>query len=176
MKGIIIYGSKYGTAKQYAIELSKRINIKAFRYEEIKDISEYDTIIYLGGLYAGGVLGLSNTMKLLSANSGQRIIIATVGLSDPNNKSNTDNIKASMSKQVPQNIYNKADIFHLRGGIDYKNLNFKDKILMKLLYTKVKNIPIEEQTAEEKEMIETYNKKVDFIDFNSLNKIIEVLH
>ena len=43
---------------------------------------------------------------------------------------------------------------------------------MKLLYNSIKNIPEEKQTAENKAMIETYNKKVDFIDFSSLDEII----
>ena len=43
---------------------------------------------------------------------------------------------------------------------------------MKLLYNTIKNIPEEKQTAENKAMIETYNKKVDFIDFSSLDEII----
>ena len=43
---------------------------------------------------------------------------------------------------------------------------------MKLLYNATKNIPEEKQTAENKAMIETYNKKVDFIDFSSLDEII----
>ena len=43
---------------------------------------------------------------------------------------------------------------------------------MKLLYNAVKNLPKERQTAEDRAMIETYNKKVNFIDFSSLDKII----
>lgn len=60
---IIIYGSKYGTTKQYAKELSKKTNIKAEGYEDIKTINEYETIIYIGALYAGGVLGMAKTFK-----------------------------------------------------------------------------------------------------------------
>ena len=44
--------------------------------------------------------------------------------------------------------------------------------MMKLLYNAVKNVPQEKQTAENRAIIETYNKKVDFIDFSSLDKII----
>ena len=36
----------------------------------------------------------------------------------------------------------------------------------------VKNLSQEKQTAENRAMIETYNKKVDFVDFSSLDKII----
>ena len=46
---------------------------------------------------------------------------------------------------------------------------------MKMLYKKASNIPIDEQTSEIKAMIETYNQKVDFIDFNMLNNILEVI-
>ena len=44
--------------------------------------------------------------------------------------------------------------------------------MLKLLYNAIKNTPEEEQTAEDKAMIETYNKKVNFVDFSSLNAIM----
>ena len=77
-----------------------------------------------------------------------------------------------MKSQIPKEIFEKAKIFHLRGGIDYSKLNFAHKTMMKLLYNAVKNLSEEKQTAENRAMIETYNKKVDFIDFSSLDKII----
>mgnify|MGYP001134094826 CR=1 FL=1 len=43
--------------------------------------------------------------------------------------------------------------------------------MMALLYNKVKHLPENKKTAEIKAMIETYNKKVNFIDFSSLDKI-----
>lgn len=46
MNKIIIYGTHYGTAKKYAEELSKKTNIKSVSYENIKEINDYDTIIY----------------------------------------------------------------------------------------------------------------------------------
>ena len=63
-------------------------------------------------------------------------------------------------------------IFHLRGGIDYSKLNLIHKTMLKLLYNAIKKIPKEQQTAENNAMIETYNKKVNFINFSSLDKIV----
>ena len=131
--------------------------------------------MYLGGLYAGGVLGLSKTIKLLPENSKQTVIIVTVGLADTKDSVNTDKIKSSIRKQIPKDIYDKAKKFHLRGGIDYQKLELKHKIMMKFLYNKVKKIPLEKQTVEMKAMIDTYNQKVDFVDFDSLTDIIEIL-
>ena len=172
MSNIIIYGSHYGTTKQYAKELSRRTNIEAISFENVKEINNYDKIIYLGGLYAGGVLGMSKTLKKLNKISNKTIILVTIGLADPTDEKNINNIRNNIKIQIPKEIFEKAKIFHLRGGIDYSKLNFVHKTMMKLLYNAVKNVPLEKQTAENRAMIETYDKKVDFIDFSSLDKII----
>ena len=172
MNSIIIYGSHYGTTKQYAEELSKRTNIKAISFKKFnQQINDYDNIIYLGALYAGGVLGMSKTLKKLNNISNKKILIATVGLSDPTDEVNKNNIRNNIKNQIPKEVLEKAKIFHLRGGIDYSKLNFAHKTMMKLLYNAVKNLPNEKQTAEDRAMIETYNKNVNFIDFSSLDKI-----
>lgn len=175
MEKIIIFGSQYGTTKRYAVELSNRTGIKVISCEEVKDLSNYDTIIYLGGLYTGGVWGLSKTIKLLPTNGKQVLIIVTVGLADTTDNINTNSIKSSICKQISEDIYAKAKIVHLRGGIDYKKLSLKHKTMMKLLYSKAKKLPPEKQTAEIKAMINTYNQKVDFVNFDSLDSIIEIL-
>ena len=173
MKSIIVYGSNYGTTKQYANELSRRTNMKVISFKKVnQQINDYDNIIYLGALYAGGVLGMSKTLKKLNNISNKKIIIVTVGLSDPTDEVNKNNIINNIKNQMPKKFFEKAKIFHLRGGIDYSKLNFAHKTMMKLLYNAVKNLPKEKLTAEDRAMIETYNKKVNFIDFSSLDEII----
>ena len=172
MSNIILYGSHYGTTKQYAEELSRRTNIEVSSFKTIKDINQYDTIIYLGGLYAGGVLGMAKTLKNLNDVSHKNIILVTVGLADPTDEVNKNNIRNNIKRQLKKEVFEKARIFHLRGGIDYSKLNFGHKTMLRLLYNSIKNLPEEKQTAEDKAMIETYNKKVNFIDFSSLDDII----
>lgn len=123
MNSLIIYGSHYGTTKRYAEKFSKMTNIPVFGYKEVKNISEYDLIIHFGGLYAGGVKGLKNTVKALNGN--QRLVIVTVGLADVTDKENTDSIRKTISRQVSENILKNTAVFHLRGGIDYEKLNFR---------------------------------------------------
>lgn len=172
MNNIIIYGSNYGTTEQYAKELSKRTNIEAISFENVQEINKYDKIIYIGGLYAGGVLGMSKTLRKLTNIQNKTIIIATVGLADPTDEKNINNIRNNIKVQISKEIYDKAKIFHLRGGIDYSKLKFFHKTMMKLLYNAVKNIPQEKLSSENKAMIETYNKKVNFVNFSDLDKII----
>lgn len=166
MKKLIIYGSEYGSTKAYALKFSEMTNIPLIDYEDIESLAEYDLVIHFGALYAGGVKGLKKTIK--SIKDSTRLIIITVGLADVNDKENTDGIKKSIARQVPEKILGNTQIFHLRGGIDYSKLSFKHKTMMTLLYNKVKNLPEDKKTAEIRSMIETFNKSVDFIDFESL--------
>ena len=80
---VIIYGSRYGTARQYAEELARRTGADVFPYDEVDDADRYETIVYIGSLYAGGVLGMKKTFAKLGDCCGKRIVIATVGLADP---------------------------------------------------------------------------------------------
>ena len=172
---IIIYGSQYGTARKYAEELAKRTNIEIKSYKDVTDIDQYNTVVYIGSLHAGGVLGMKKTLAKISQCQKKKIIIATAGLADPADTENTDKIKNSMKRQLSKKLYENAYIFHLRGGIDYSCLNFKHKTMMGLLYKKAVGLPEEKKTAEIKAMIETYNQKVNFVDFESLNRLTDCI-
>lgn len=63
MNTVIIYGSCYGTTEVYAKALAHRMGVNAVSYDRTGDLSGYQWIIYLGGLYAGGVKGLAKTVK-----------------------------------------------------------------------------------------------------------------
>ncbi len=99
----------------------------------------------------------------------------TVGLADVSDTENIKNIRNSVRKQVPEHLLKSLSVFHLRGGIDYGKLHFKHKIMMKMVYRSVKSKPTESLTQEDKAFIETYNKKVDFVDYDSLNQIAEAI-
>ena len=45
--------------------------------------------------------------------------------------------------------------------------------MMKLLYQKAKRIPVEQRDKETQDFISTYNKKVDFIEFDYLRPVID---
>lgn len=173
MKKVIVYASHYGSTKRYAQKLAELTGVLAISHEEVKDLSEYEEVIHMGGLYAGGVSGLKNTIKLLPENA--KLIIVTVGLADVTKEKNTEHIKSAIKQQVTQEIYEKATVLHLRGGIDYSKLSFIHKMMMSMVYRKAKSVPKEQQTQEDIDLIETYNQKVDFVNYDTLEQIIEVL-
>lgn len=172
---IIVYGSQYGSAKEYGEELSRRTGIKAEEYKKVRDIAQYDTIAYIGALYAGSVLGMKKTLNKIRDCSEKKIVIATVGLADPDDKDNTDRITDNIKKQLSDDVYNHASIHFLRGRIDYSTLSIKHKTMMAFVHRKAENLKEGEKTAEVKAILETYGKKVSYMDFDSLNPIIDEL-
>ena len=155
MEKLIVYGSQYGTAKQYAERFSEMTGIPVRDYKGVKDLKPYDLILYFGGLYAGNVKGLKYTAKALR--EGTKLIVVTVGLADPQDERNAENILNSVRKQVPERLLPGMAVFHLRGGIYH-----------------LKKLPEEKKTEETKAMIETYNSEVNFVDYHSLDQIAEV--
>ena len=119
---------------------------------------------------------MKKALKSLTDLSDKRIIIVTVGLADPTDAKNIETIREKMKSQLSSELLGKAKIFHLRGGIDYSRLSFMHKKMMSMVYKKALSVPEEEKTAEIRAMIETYNKKADFVDFNTLEQITDVIN
>ncbi len=175
MEALVIFGSHYGTAKRYAEELARKLGAEAVDYRKVGNIPKDKAVVYIGSLYAGGVVGLSKTIKKQNAGHVGMLVIATVGLADPENENNIQHIRESLKKQLPIPVYQEAKIFHLRGGIDYKRMNIKHKIMMKALYSQCKRMPEGKQDEETKCFLETYGGTVDYVDFDKLDKICQVL-
>lgn len=169
----IVYGSHYGTTERYAQELSRRVGIPAVDYRKMGEISSQDTVIYLGGLYAGGLVGLKKS--LLKLKTTANLIVVTVGLADPEEEENVQHIRSSVTKQLGEELTAKTTFIHLRGGIDYGKLNMLHRTMMRMLYSQIKKKPVDQLSEEDQELIATYGKKVDFTDLSSVEKIQALL-
>lgn len=82
MKGIVVYGSNYGTTRTYAQELARRTGWPAVDWQQAQKLAEYETVVYLGGLYAGGVVGLKAVLPQLEQAPAQKLVVVTVGVAD----------------------------------------------------------------------------------------------
>lgn len=172
---IILWGSKYGTAKRYAQELSRRTGIPAFDFHDRPDVSDCGTVIYFGALYAGGVEGLSKVLRHTPDDGRRRWIIATVGLSDPAEPKTIRDIQSALRRQIPAGVYGHAAFYHLRGGIDYAKLTPAHRVMMKMMYLSLKRTPPEKRSTSSQGVIDTYGRKVDFVDFTTLDPILAAL-
>lgn len=169
MNAIIIYGSCYGASRKYAEALSEQTGVPARSFREANSLDQYDAIVYIGGLYAGKVLGLAQTLKQVKA--VETLLVITVGLADPHIPSNMAHIRSKLDRQVPKALLDKVEHVHLRGAIDYETLSIKHTMMMSFLVSFLKRQPFEKQTPETKALIDTFGHKVDFINLADLAPI-----
>ena len=170
---IIIYGSRHGAAKRYAEGLAERTGIKAIDYCEVDSLEPYKRVIYIGAIYASGVIGLKKTVAKLRQD--QEFFVVTVGMVDPADEAFIGSFRAALKKQIPPQMYDEKKIFHLRGAIDYSRLELKYRILMKMMYSQATKVPEEKLTSEFKAVLATYGKKVDYVDLEMLQPLTAAL-
>ena len=65
VKGLVLYGSKYGSTRRYAQELARQLGFDCLDHRQAtgQEAGQYPVIVYGGGLYAGGVTGLKQTCR-----------------------------------------------------------------------------------------------------------------
>lgn len=175
MKTVVIYKSPYGTTKQYAQWISQALQADLFEQSKIKsnDLCKYDVIIYGGGLYAGGISGVSLITKNFDQIKDKKIVVFTVGIADPKNKENVEHIRQSAQKIFGDEMQDKITLFHLRGGIDYSQLGFVHQSMMGMMKKMLSKKAEEDMTDEDKQMLETYGKKVEFTNQNTIGPLVE---
>lgn len=167
---LIIYNSKYGATKKYADALSRELNAPAVTTKEANNLESYDTLIFGGGLYAGGVSGIKLLTKNFEKLKDKNIIVFTVGLSDPNQTDYTKLKDLLFTKEMQD----KIKFFHLRGGMDYKNLSFIHNQMMKMMYKQT--LKKENKDDQDNLLIKTYGGNIDFFDENSISPILEIVN
>ena len=171
MNAIVIYKSKSGFAKKYADMIGKELSVPIKSLGNIKpdDLTEYDTIIYGGGLYISGINGLKTLMKDYVDFNEKRIVVFACGAT-PNRKRDIDAvIDVNLTKLQQEHI----KVFYMRGGFDFSKLGFVDKILMSLLKLKIKSK--KNPTPDEMGMLASYSKPMDFTKEANIRELIEYL-
>ena len=171
---IVIYKSIYGSTRKYAKWIGEDLNCDVVEVKKvkIKDLENYKTIIYGGGLYASGISGASFIKKNYNKLKDKNIMIFTVGLSDPKVKENFERIKY---KNFNEYMIKNITFFNLRGSIDYKRLSKIHSIMMEMLKRTITKKDAKDITDEEMLLLKTYGYKVDFIDRNAITPIIELV-
>jgi len=168
MKTIVIYRSKTGFVKKYADWIAEDLDTKAIPVDEItiEDLMKYDTIVYGGGLYAGGINGIKLIRKNLDKMKGKHIILFATGAS-PGRKEEIDVVWDRIFTKDEQK---RIDFFYLRGGFNYNKLNMKDRMLMTMLRKKLQGK--KERTEDDEGMLAAYDEPVDFTDRNNIKDLV----
>ncbi|MGI5998777.1 MAG: flavodoxin domain-containing protein [Lutispora sp.] len=169
-KVAVVFKSKYGSTEKYAKWIAEDTCAEIFKVSEIKadKLEEFDTIVYCGGLYAGGILGFSFIKNNYYKFYDKKLIVVAVGATLKKDEAIEEIKEQNLTDEMKGNV----QIFLLRVGLNYKKMNFIDRLLMFLLIKSVKLKKAEELDDDTKGMIATYGQVVDFTNRNTIAPII----
>ena len=133
-KTIIIYHSKTGFSQRYAQWLAEDLSCQAVPYRDRRRIglSQYDTVILLGGLYAGNMSGLSWLKKQPVA--GKRAAAVAVGCSPVGWPGQTESMEKLFGGTPIQGFY-------CQGGLAYDRMGAVDRAMMAALRAALRGKP-----------------------------------
>lgn len=170
----VIYQSKYGSTETYAKWLAEDLDADLLVAGQVKpaDLQRYQTIVYGGGLYAGGVNGIALLTKNAESIKDKAIYLFTVGAADVTDTENTTAIRTGVEQALPISLRDVVRIYHLRGGMCYSKLNLLHRTMMNMMIKMVRKKPESELRAEDKMMLETYGQDIDFTNRTAITPLV----
>lgn len=173
MDTIVIYKSKYGSTMQYAKWIAEELDCKCLDAKDIKaeDLTEYDNIVYGGGLYAEIINGVSLITKNTDLLKDKKIAIFSTGITPLDCRDYYDKmvIEKNFKNGLPENI----KVFNFLGKMVLSELSLVHRTALKTLKKIMSNK--ENPTEMEKLLIELCDADGDFSDKDAVKELIRYI-
>ena len=131
MKGAIIYQSRYGATRKYAEMLAEALSLPVIREEEVNAgvLKLYDFFLIGSSVYVGKIL-LRKFLKIYESElkSKQLLFFIVSADTDPDLESH----RKLIVENVPESFLTASEFFFLRGKVIYKELSWKDKLMLRM--------------------------------------------
>lgn len=168
----VIYKSKYGATKKYALMLQEELACDIYDSNNISKVKfeQYDSVIFAGGIYASGIAGLKTLRKHYQTLKGKRLAILGVGASPHDQKAfdelKTHNLKDDL-KAIP--------LFYGRGGWNESKMSFKDRTLCKMLKKMVSKQDPDSYEPWQEALLSAIGQECDWTDKKYIIPLIEYI-
>ena len=134
---VVIYCSKTGFSEKYARWLAEELGCCAVPYGERRGLklAAFETVILIGGLYAGNMAGLGWLKKQLPHLAGKRIAAVAVGCAPVD----TPSLPESMEKLFGGTPEIRG--FYCQGGLAYDRMGPVHRMMMAALRASLRGKP-----------------------------------
>lgn len=168
MKTVVIYCSDTGFTKRYAEWIAAATKADLFSLSETKkvDWNGYDAIVFGSWACAGGIRKLKWFQSHLKQWNGKRVIAFCVGASPYD----SEEIAAALRQNFPPKDFANVDVFYCPGGLNYKKMPLRSKVMMKMFVAMLKK-----QKNRDEEMIRIVSSSYDISDKKYIEPICKLL-
>lgn len=169
MKNIVVYESKYGSTEKYAKWISEELNCKISRLSDmdIKELVNYDNIIFGGYINSGKLQGFNIIYDNIDKLRDKNILVFAVGMANREDES-YKNFKYEYFKAL-----NIIKDFYLRGAFDFKSFTFMDKMKMRIFKVILK---LKNENHKYDDLISMISSKAKAYDFTNREYINPIIH
>lgn len=174
MKCLIVYKSKTGYTRQYAQWLSESLNCTCIPLKKIASVqlSDYETVIYGGGIYASKINGLKGFKNNAQLNGSQKLIVFGVGSSPQSIEFVNVLKKANFQGE-------EAQLYYFQGGFDPEKLGFFMKMMLKMvaknIQKKAEKNP-ESLTKEDRNFLDFFQSTHVDLDRSNIDPLVEFIN
>lgn len=170
----MIYKSKYGSTERYARWIAEETGADLYKSSDVSSakLTEYDVLVFGGGLYAVNLLGISLFKNNYEKIKNKKLIVFSVGSSPVSQKTLSSVMEKNFSKEMRQNIR----FFHLRGALNYDKMSPKHKFMMRMLKKMLDAKKPEELDADERGILQTFGQNTDFVNRDFIRPIVEYIN
>lgn len=132
MKILVTYKSKTDFTKRYAEIIAKEVDGYLADFKEVtaEMMSEYEVVVYGGGLYAGMVNGLKKAKEMFEKSSAKKFMVFATG-GTPNVA--TEEIDVVWKNNLTVEELVSISHFYMQSGICYEKMSFANRTLMKMM-------------------------------------------
>lgn len=168
MNILILFTSNCGSTKTYAEDLSKTLNADVFPLKgyKLKKMKDYDTIIYMGWVRGGEIMGLNKFLTEWDLISEKNVIVCSVGMSMPS----ADGRRILINQ-------NLLDLYHIRyyqmrGSFDFTKLKFPNSFLIS---QSIKRMSQTGEAIEKPYLARIKEEPIIVYDREKMDRVIEVV-
>ncbi|MGO3780449.1 MAG: flavodoxin domain-containing protein [Enterococcus viikkiensis] len=167
---LIIYGTQYGTSKQYAEQLATITGDSVIDSRHLpKELPEAH-VIFVGSVYAGRMTGLKKVLQVLAPERNE-LTVVTVGMTDARSEELVAGIHQPIAAKVAEKKISLRGCYHLQGKVNYDGLALKHKLVIKPMVAAFKKKPANELDEQAKMLLRAFdqtNANEPTIDFAAL--------
>lgn len=176
MSRLVVYDSLYGASRRYAQFIAQQSGAGLLERSQVQpgQLAECRELVYGAGIYAGSLTGghwLAQQWPLLQ---GKRLLIFACGMLDPQAPGAKEQVRRQLARVLPEPMLEQAEIFPLRGAMDYSKMSGKHRGMMAglRLFLLLKG---KKRTPDEQAVLDSYGKTLDLVDLSSADRILQAL-
>lgn len=132
MKVLIVYKSKTDFTKRYAEIIAGAAGAALMDAKDVtvERMSEYQIVVFGGGLYAGMINGLKQAKEMFEASEAKELVVFATG-GTPNEAETVieEMWKTNLSEEELSNVAH----YYMQSGICYEKMKLPEKLLMKMM-------------------------------------------